>query len=152
MESLRSDLQEFFISWLEEVVHPLRVETSTIKLWLARMANHLEHGGPPSEDHYIVDLAGLFGPCSPVRQSSTPLFSTTNPIVNELEFHTVLNPDSKEVATRTIDTEIRQKMPLEQATEGPSVMSSILASPVEVCTLAASLVCEDTCDLPSMVR
>ena len=92
MELLRSDLQEFFVSRLEEVVRPFRAETSTIKLWLARIANQLERGGPPSEDHFIADLAGLFGPCSLVRQSSTPLFSTTNPVVDELEFHTVLNP------------------------------------------------------------
>ena len=67
MESLRSDLQEFFVSRLEEVVRPFRDEISTIKLWLARMANHLERGGPPSEDHFIADLVGLFGPCSLVR-------------------------------------------------------------------------------------
>jgi hypothetical protein len=75
----------------------------------------------------------------------TPLFFTTNLVTDELEFHTVLNLDSMEVATRTIGTEIRQKKPMEQATEGPSVTSSILASLVEVCTPADSLVCEDTC-------
>jgi hypothetical protein len=57
----------------------------------------------------------------------------------------VLNTDSKEVGTRTIDAEIRQKIPKEQATEGPLVTSSILASLVEVCTPADSLVHEDTC-------
>lgn len=138
MESLRSDLQEFFVSQLEEVVRPFRAEISTIKLWLARMAKHLERGGPPSEDHF-TDLVGLFGPCSPVRQSVTPVFSTKNLVADELEFHTVLNHDSKGVATRKIDIE-------KQATEGPSVTSSIRASLVEVCTLADSLVCEDTCD------
>jgi hypothetical protein len=59
-------------------------------------------------------------------------------------FHTVLSLDSKEVATRTIGTEIHQKMLMEQATEGPLVTSSILASLMEVCTPADSLVCEDT--------
>ena len=43
MESLRSDLKEFFTSRLEEVLSPLKVEASTIKLWLARVANYLEH-------------------------------------------------------------------------------------------------------------
>jgi hypothetical protein len=59
MDSLRSDLQEFFVSRLEEVVRPFRVETLTIKLWLARMANHLESGGPPSEGHFNANLAGF---------------------------------------------------------------------------------------------
>jgi hypothetical protein len=35
MQSLHSSLQEFFVSQLEEVVHPLRAEASTLKLWLA---------------------------------------------------------------------------------------------------------------------
>ncbi|CAO2143781.1 unnamed protein product [Urochloa humidicola] len=67
LESLRSDLQEFIGSRLEEVIRPLTIEASTIKLWLARVANHLEHVEPHCED----PLVGLFGPCSPVRCSPT---------------------------------------------------------------------------------
>ena len=74
MESLRSDLKEFFTSRLEEVLSPLKVEASTIKLWLARVANYLERVEPSSEDPHAVDLVGLFGPCSPVHQSPTPCF------------------------------------------------------------------------------
>jgi hypothetical protein len=40
--------------------------------------------------------------------------NTTNPVVDELEFRTVLNLDNNEV----VEAKIRQKMPLEQATEG----------------------------------
>jgi hypothetical protein len=35
LESLRSDLQKFFVSQPEEVLRPLRTEASTIKLWFA---------------------------------------------------------------------------------------------------------------------
>jgi hypothetical protein len=52
MESLFSDLHKFFISQLEEVVFPLGDETSTIKLWLSRMADHLEIIEPPSKDPF----------------------------------------------------------------------------------------------------
>ncbi|CAN6172601.1 unnamed protein product [Urochloa humidicola] len=73
LESLRSDLQEFIESRIEKVMHPLNAEASTIKLWLARVANYLEHVEPTCED----PLVGLFGPCSPVRHSPTPAFFTT---------------------------------------------------------------------------
>lgn len=53
-------------------------------------------------------------------------------------------PIANEVVTRKIDTGIRQKMPMEQATEGLSVTSSTLASLVEACTATASLVLKDT--------
>jgi hypothetical protein len=56
-------------------MRPLRVEASTIKLWLARVANHMKHVlGPHSEDVNTADLVGLFGPCSPTRHSSTSDF------------------------------------------------------------------------------
>jgi len=74
MESLRSDLKEFFTSRLEEVLSPLKVEASTIKFWLARVANYLERVEPSSEDPHAADLVGLFGPCSPVHRSPTPSF------------------------------------------------------------------------------
>ncbi|CAN6272654.1 unnamed protein product [Urochloa humidicola] len=73
LESLRSDLQQFIESQIEKVMHPLSAEASTIKLWLARVANHLERVEPTCED----PLVGLFGPCSPVRHSPTPAFFTT---------------------------------------------------------------------------
>ncbi|CAL5011095.1 unnamed protein product [Urochloa decumbens] len=79
LESLRSDLQEFIESRIEKVMHPLRAEASTIKLWLARVANHLERVEPTCED----PLVGLFGPCSPVRRSPTPPFFTTSPTCDD---------------------------------------------------------------------
>jgi len=42
VESLRSDLNRLIAVRLEEVIRPLREEASTIKLWLARIANHSE--------------------------------------------------------------------------------------------------------------
>ncbi|CAN6223987.1 unnamed protein product [Urochloa humidicola] len=72
LESLHSDLQEFIESCIEKIMHPLRAEASTIKLWLARVANHLERVEPTCKD----PLVGLFGPCSPVRRYPTPPFFT----------------------------------------------------------------------------
>ncbi|CAL4899647.1 unnamed protein product [Urochloa decumbens] len=70
VELLRSELQHMFASRLEEVMRPLREEVSTIKLWLARVANHLECVMPP-------DMVELFGPCSPVHHSPTPSILTS---------------------------------------------------------------------------
>lgn len=64
IESLRLDLQKFFVSQLEEVVCPLRAEASTNKLWLVLMANHLDFIEPPSKR----TLHSRFG------QSIWPLF------------------------------------------------------------------------------
>ncbi|CAN6311757.1 unnamed protein product [Urochloa humidicola] len=72
MDSLRSELQQMFQTQLEEVVRPLKDEVSTIKLWLARVANYLERTEMPSEEPSASDMAGLFGPCSPVHRSPTP--------------------------------------------------------------------------------
>ncbi|CAN6288127.1 unnamed protein product [Urochloa humidicola] len=84
VEFLRSELQHMFAIRLEEVVRPLREEISTIKLWLARVANHLECVMP-------LDMVELFGPCSPVHHSSTPsiLTSLAAEVVEALdsEFH-----------------------------------------------------------------
>nr|TKW32551.1 hypothetical protein SEVIR_2G174800v2 [Setaria viridis] len=55
---------------LEEVVRPLREEASTIKLWLARVANHLECVVPS-------DMDELFGPYSPIHRSPTPSILTS---------------------------------------------------------------------------
>ncbi|CAL4941942.1 unnamed protein product [Urochloa decumbens] len=70
VELLRSELQHMFASRLEEVMRPLREEVSTIKLWLAHVANHLECVMPP-------DMVELFGPCSPVHHSPTPSILTS---------------------------------------------------------------------------
>ncbi|CAL5055637.1 unnamed protein product [Urochloa decumbens] len=77
VESLRSNMQEFIVSQLEKVMPALKAEASIIKLWLARVANYLEHAKPNSEDAFAADLVGLFGPCSPVWRSSTPSFFTS---------------------------------------------------------------------------
>ena len=67
LETLHSDLQKFFISQLEEVVHPLMDEASTIKLWLAWIANHLENR-----------RATMQGPlCSRFGRSIWPLFPSS---------------------------------------------------------------------------
>ncbi|CAL4913821.1 unnamed protein product [Urochloa decumbens] len=62
---------------LEELVRPLREEASTIKLWLARVANHLECDGIREEHTFVPNMAELFGPCSPVRHSPTPSILTS---------------------------------------------------------------------------
>ena len=44
VESLRPELKTLIaVICLEEVMHPLKEEASTIKLLLARVANHLEN-------------------------------------------------------------------------------------------------------------
>ncbi|RCV30245.1 hypothetical protein SETIT_6G078800v2 [Setaria italica] len=84
---------------LEEVVRPLREEASTIKLWLARVANHLE---------CVVtsDMAKLFGPCSPVYRSPTPSILTSLAAV-------CTSADSL-VPLGTSTTEMHQDSPTEQ--------------------------------------
>jgi hypothetical protein len=46
MESLQSELQHLITDHLEEVLRFLIKEASTIKLWLACVASHLEHVEP----------------------------------------------------------------------------------------------------------
>nr|TKW09212.1 hypothetical protein SEVIR_6G078900v2 [Setaria viridis] len=84
---------------LEEVVRPLREEASTIKLWLARVANHLE---------CVVtsDMAKLFGPCSPVYRSPTPSILTS--------LATVCTSADSLVPLGTSTTEMHQDSPTEQ--------------------------------------
>jgi hypothetical protein len=74
VDSLHSKLQEFFMSQLEEVVRPLKAEASTIRLCLARVANHLGCVDSSSKDPAIEKgkLADLFGPCSRIHLSPTP--------------------------------------------------------------------------------
>ncbi|CAO2173926.1 unnamed protein product [Urochloa humidicola] len=77
-------------------MHPLRAEASTIKLWLARVANHLERVEPTCED----PLVGLFGPCFPVRRYPTPPFFTTTPSCDYFTM-TVGAPDSQKLCEAT---------------------------------------------------
>ncbi|CAL5063876.1 unnamed protein product [Urochloa decumbens] len=77
VESLRTEFQQLIVVRLEELVRPLREEASTIKLWLARVANHLECDGIHEERTSIPNMAELFGPCSPVRRSPTPSILTS---------------------------------------------------------------------------
>jgi len=60
------------LTTLDEVVRPLKEEASVIKLWLARVANHLEHIEIPSKESTAGDVVGLFGSCSPVQRSPNP--------------------------------------------------------------------------------
>nr|TKW34027.1 hypothetical protein SEVIR_2G278200v2 [Setaria viridis] len=121
---------------LEEVVHPLREEASIIKLWQARVANHLECVMPS-------DMAELFGPYSPVHCSPTPSILTslaagctsvdsllcedtcvdiTNSTIDEIstristiETHREMDPITNEVATRMSDREFHQNTSTEHA-------------------------------------
>lgn len=76
VESLSADLKDFFMCRLEEMARPLKAEASTIRLWLARVASHLDRVQPSSKDPSAADLVDLFGPCSTVKCSSTPPFVT----------------------------------------------------------------------------
>ncbi|CAN6247328.1 unnamed protein product [Urochloa humidicola] len=109
VELLRSELQHMIAIRLEEVVRPLREEVSTIKLWLARVANHLECVMPP-------DMVELFGPCSPVHRSPTPSILTSlaaevaEALDSEVPFGTSQSFPSTEGAT----TEMHLDSPMEQ--------------------------------------
>ena len=83
-------------------MHPLNAEASTIKLWLARMANHLERVEPPNKDPFIIDMADRFGPCSPVRHVSAPSFLTActptrDPMVPDEKLITKAAPASRDL-------------------------------------------------------
>ncbi|CAL5047255.1 unnamed protein product [Urochloa decumbens] len=77
VESLHKEFQQLIDVRLEELLRPLREEASTIKLWLARVANHLECDGIREEHTSIPNMAELFGPYSPVRRSPTPSILTS---------------------------------------------------------------------------
>ncbi|CAN6347417.1 unnamed protein product [Urochloa humidicola] len=96
LESLRSNLQEFIESRIEKMIHPLRAEASTIKLWLALVANHLERVEPTCEDPQV----GLFGPCSPVWRYPTPPFFTTTPARDDFTM-TTRAPDGQKLYEAT---------------------------------------------------
>ncbi|CAO2144479.1 unnamed protein product [Urochloa humidicola] len=62
-------------------MHPLSAEASTIKLWLARVANHLERVEPTCD----YTLVGLFGPWPQVWHSPTAAFFTTSPTMSAVD-------------------------------------------------------------------
>ncbi|OEL35380.1 hypothetical protein BAE44_0003601, partial [Dichanthelium oligosanthes] len=51
----------------------LKEEASTIKLWLACVANNLKRVEMPCDGSSNVDTTGLFGPYSPMRHLAIPL-------------------------------------------------------------------------------
>lgn len=71
VDCLRSELQQLIVDRLEEMLRPLREETSTIKLWLACLANHLEFAESHEEHTSFPNMLELFGPCSPVHHLRT---------------------------------------------------------------------------------
>jgi hypothetical protein len=109
---------------MEEVICPLREEASTINLWLARIANHLECVEPRVEHYSVPDVLELFGPCSPVRRSPTPsimasLAAACMPVDSLCE-DTCANTVDPILEKMTIDvtgTEIHQKTTTDQASE-----------------------------------
>jgi len=137
VESLQSDLKHLIEVHLEEVMRPLREEASTIKLWLARIANHLECGHPRADLSSVPDVIELFGPCSPVRHSPTSsilpsLAAACMPADCSLHKDTcheivdsVLNVLTTEVALEPVGIEFHQKIPMEQAIEVTSRTSSV---------------------------
>ena len=68
-------------------MRPFRDEASTIKLWLAWIANHLEIVEPPCKDPFVPDLVGLFVPCSLFRHSLTPTLLSACMPIRESTFH-----------------------------------------------------------------
>ncbi|CAO2047364.1 unnamed protein product [Urochloa humidicola] len=131
VQLLRSELQHMIAIRLEEVVRPLREEVSAIKLWLARVVNHLECVVPP-------DMAELFGPCSPVHHSLAPSILTSiagvctsaNSLVREdtcantanstiTELPREMDPVTNEVAKKVLDSEFHQKTSVEHAIKLP---------------------------------
>ncbi|CAL4998504.1 unnamed protein product [Urochloa decumbens] len=170
MDSLRSELQQMFQTQLEEVVRPLKEEASTIKLWLARVANYLERTEMqmPSEEPSISDMAGLFGPCSPVRCSPTPSIlaslaaacissdplvcedvcegivdSVTDVVITSEEIHVMSTSDH----TRTLAAHMHLDSPMEQVTLQATPVEDIVvvedASDDEECSLDANSTSKD---------
>jgi hypothetical protein len=71
--SLGSEIDILFQARIKDVMHPLREELSTIKLWLARMAKCLECTGSDGKLMSTSNMVELFGPCSPIEHSPTPM-------------------------------------------------------------------------------
>jgi hypothetical protein len=62
MDSLHSELQLMILIQLDQVVRPLKEEASIIKLWLARVATHLEHVEMPSKEPLLVMWSASLAP------------------------------------------------------------------------------------------
>jgi hypothetical protein len=125
------------------VLRPLREEVSTIKLWIARVANHLEGVDPCGEHASVFNIAELFGPCSPVRRSPTTsvpnslaaactlddslvreatFANTTNFIIDDvrqkipdMEIYREMGPVTNEMTTRMFDNAESSTAQTEQA-------------------------------------
>ena len=54
-------------------MYPLREEMSSIKLWPARVTNHLERAKLDGDLMRDSKMAELLGPCSRVGHSPTPM-------------------------------------------------------------------------------
>ncbi|CAN6180947.1 unnamed protein product [Urochloa humidicola] len=104
MESLQSELQQLIAVRLEEVVRPLQEEVSTIKLWLARVAHHLERAKTSGEHSSIPETSELFGPCSPVRHSPMPSILTSL---------AAARTPTNSLRSEPFDTETLTKQPIE---------------------------------------
>jgi len=121
---MRSELEHLIDVCLEEVMCPLREEASTIKLWLARKANHLECGQPHAYLSFVPDVTELFGPCSPIQHSlmSSILSSLAAAyMATDYSLHkdtcdeivdSVLNELTIEVASELVGTEFHRKIPM----------------------------------------
>jgi hypothetical protein len=137
LESLQSNLKHLIEVRLEEVMHPLREEASTTKLWLARIANHLECGQPHVEHSSVPDVTKLFGPCSlfqhcptslilaSLAAACTPLDCLPHNDTCGDTIDSVLNKLTTEGDSKAFGTELHQKIPMEQAIEGTSGTSSV---------------------------
>lgn len=153
-ESLRAEFQRMFSARLKEVLQPLKEEVSIIKLWLARVANHLEHAEAHGEHASVSDLPELFGPCSPVKHNlpSSILASLTtacttvdslvcqdtsaNTAVSVLgempmkisgtEIHRETDLTTNEVVAGAFEADSRQMMSTVQTIEVPSETSMLL--------------------------
>lgn len=135
-------------------MQPLQEEASIIKLWLARVANHLEHAETHGEHASVSDLPELFGPCSPVKHDS-PLSiiasligactvvdslvcqdTSANIAVSILgemptriygtEIHRETDLTTNEVVVGAFEADSRQMMSTEQTIEVPSETSALL--------------------------
>lgn len=113
LELLRSELHHLFAAHMEEVVRPLRGEVSSIKLWLARISNHLERAELNGEHLSASNIAELFGPCSPVKLSPKPMMFAS--LAEEC-----MSVDSQ-VCEGISDTITNETVPSAQTVETPSV-------------------------------
>lgn len=143
-----------FSTLLKEVLQPLKEEASIIKLWLARVANHLEHADAHGEHASVSDLPKLFDPCSPVKHDSPSsilaslavayttadslvcedtIANTTIPILGEMptrisgtEIHRETDLTSNEVVIGAFEADSRQMMSTKQTIKVPSETSTLL--------------------------